>query len=442
MPFFRYTVLNQEQQKLTGTIEAPDEALAKTRLNTLGFSLIGFEMIQAPTTQAVDASSGTPHFEFEATDRNGKKVSGTIGAKSILAAYTRLVDEYRLNLNSITPEGTAPTQDNLATVKALYDKERKHTSGATAQEKALFEAQKKEEIAKKIDTTIERIQEFLSMHGEKLKMDEKNRIGSYINQLLRIKDSTNVEHVISTCEKMLTYIQNHEIFDEEEKRIKERTEIHEEAKQLMTNLENRGLKQEINVMDTIVSMQETPIIGMVARTIMHYLHMDNPDIASCRAKLKDINSRINSYFVLSFNFSQPKTTRIFARQTLSELKRERDQIKSNMEMLLQKIRELERVEGISGVPSLSTFLNWLLCAYLAYYFIAFPLAMKQWSFSSDLPESVFVYGAPIIKAIILFLFLYHGASSLKKLFFQSSGVAGFVIAPVTALSYILILINF
>ena len=70
MPIFKYTVTNKESKKLVGSIEASDEKAARTELNNLGFSILelkeaGPEDAEKPQSQKTLDPAKAPKKKFE-----------------------------------------------------------------------------------------------------------------------------------------------------------------------------------------------------------------------------------------------------------------------------------------------------------------------------------------------------------------------------------------
>ena len=101
MPNFKYTVANKSGKKLSGTVEAPDEKIAREELKNLGFSILSLQV----TSEATKLASHLTKFVFEGYDKNSKLVSGTIPAKTKEDALKRLKEQYELNINAIWQEG-------------------------------------------------------------------------------------------------------------------------------------------------------------------------------------------------------------------------------------------------------------------------------------------------------------------------------------------------
>ena len=68
MAKFRYTVINPQNQQLTGTINAPDIKLARSELNNLGFSVLKIDEINEEEKEA-ELAANLITFDFEAFDK-------------------------------------------------------------------------------------------------------------------------------------------------------------------------------------------------------------------------------------------------------------------------------------------------------------------------------------------------------------------------------------
>jgi hypothetical protein len=81
---------------MSGKIESEDEKNARKELNKMGLAVlkIGTE----PITGSGEAGKSSIEYEFDATDSAGKQVDGTIEAVDLIAAYTRLAEEFHFRV--------------------------------------------------------------------------------------------------------------------------------------------------------------------------------------------------------------------------------------------------------------------------------------------------------------------------------------------------------
>src|SRR5260221_2425373 len=121
MPKYRYSVVNQENKSLSGTISAPDEQGARNELNQLGFSVIG--MTEIPETEGAEAHEGPqlPTFEFAGIDKSQKRVVGTIQAEDRLNAYKRLITEYAFEVEYLVDQSLPEEQKTQEKAKGIFE---------------------------------------------------------------------------------------------------------------------------------------------------------------------------------------------------------------------------------------------------------------------------------------------------------------------------------
>ncbi len=100
MANFKYTVANKDGKKLSGTVEAPDEKIAREELKNLGFSILSLQ----ETADKPKLASHLTKFVFEAYDKKSKFVTGTIPAKSKEEALTKLKSQYERKIKAMGEE--------------------------------------------------------------------------------------------------------------------------------------------------------------------------------------------------------------------------------------------------------------------------------------------------------------------------------------------------
>jgi len=241
MAQFQYTAVNSIGKKLSGVIGAASEDDARKQLNTFGISLLAIEKTgetpMATVTQEPGTSSELPKFEFEAFDKMGRKVLGTIPASSRYKAFKRLMDEYQFEVSYVVPTGASEEdrlkakQEGLAPLKAEYDAQSvKKGSEELAQEKlsADFEV-KRQALLQKVDFILEKIKSLLAEYAADLKPESRKLIQGYLDKLLRIKSSTNLDYIEQTSEELLKKVQDQELFLTKEKMMGQRDHLKLEA---------------------------------------------------------------------------------------------------------------------------------------------------------------------------------------------------------------------
>ena len=167
MAQFQYSAVNNAGKKLNGVIGAANEEEARKQLKTLGISLLGIkktaETAQATVTREPNTSKELPKFEFEAYDKNGQKVLGTIPASSRYKAFKRLMEEYKFEVSYVVKMGATPEErakakkEDLSVLKAEY--EAKNQSKAPKEEESASDPafeKKRQVLLSKVDLILEK----------------------------------------------------------------------------------------------------------------------------------------------------------------------------------------------------------------------------------------------------------------------------------------------
>lgn len=449
MATFHYIALSSEHKELSGVIEAPDDQSARKKLNDLGLSIVSLIKTEyAPKTGDIKNKNT---FEFEGLDLNGKHVTGTIVADTPILAYGRLTNEYQLSVLSLFTSSLAPGDKEparklgIASVKEEYEK----TLGSASKKQLKNEGDlvakqqlERKELIDKVDATVLRIGKFLEEFGGELKNDEKEVIQSYINQLIRIKDSTNLEHIKTTCERMLSHIQKQELFLHEEMRARESTQFKIESQKMLENLKQTGFKQEINLGKTALGWKDKPFLQSIARAILYFTHDDNPEISKIHNQIKELNHYVWPYIKISV-LGKTKQMKSEAWQNVHSLWEE----KSRLKLQIKAILAAEDAKAQAVAPKsymweqIGSALGWILSFYLLSYVVSYPFTIKQFNLPLSLPKSFYFYHSDLIKSVMLFIFISYCAITIRNYWLKHHPWAVFVLYPVALFSFLLIAIN-
>lgn len=448
MPAFHYIGLNQEQKELSGVIEAPDEAVARAKLNELHLSVVSLNPVESFSHESKEGNKKV--FEFEAIDKNGKKVVGTIVSPDALKAYGRLFEEYQLNvlsliLNSLNEGDKKAAKDaGIENLRGEYEKLMGFQKKKLLEQQQLEQTQQaeKKELLEKVDHTLKRVQDFLRQFHEELKPEENDAIQSYLDQLVRIKDSTNLEHIRTTCEKMLSHIQKQELFIHEEQRLKESSQLKVETTELLDQLKGTGLKKEIDIVKMAMAWQENAFLRPFARFILRLLKAQNPEIRKLRDEIKVVNRHLFEYWKLLV-FGKSKIIRLEAWESIRTLREEKKRLKLQLKAAyLQEEKTLETQMDVSFWDYARIGVGWILAFYLLSYIIAYPFTIKNFSLPSlHLPKSFYFYQSHFLKGITIFLFLAYGALTARTYWFKRHWGAPLILYPLTLFGFLLIVIN-
>ncbi|MBP9718366.1 hypothetical protein KBD59_03660 [Candidatus Gracilibacteria bacterium] len=403
---FHYVAINPQRQQLSGVIEAADEQTARKKLNDLGVSIISISLVDAP---AHDEST-KPVFEFEAFDKNGKKIVGTIVGEDALVAYARLFEAYQLNViylcvrNASESEKNEARKNGIADLQARYEKIKVKSLDAS-QPAALgigINEAERQVLLEKINSTTKRIIDFLTQYNADLKPDERDIIQSYLNQLSRIKDSSNLDHIRSTCERMLEHIQKQELFINEKEKRKVSATLKLQTHNLLDQLKATGLQQEISLASVTKKLEQKPLLEPIARLLNRFFAEPDPAIQSISDQIKGVNHNITTY--IRVLFIGPKSIRHEAWESIKVLRGEKKRLMLQREALRQQARKITTAEGTVENGILYDLSGWLLGFYMVGYFSTYLFTIKQIGATKP-PHVFFFYSSALTNDIVLGIFI-------------------------------------
>ncbi len=458
---FRYQVINKENKQLSGVISAPDEKSARNELKELGFAVLSIEEAKDMEEVNTVTDKKLPLFEFSAIDKNKKKVGGSIQSVDRISAYRRLLSEYNLEVEYIVDASLSAEEKLNEKKKGVYDlqmeieEELTKTQKQTVDEKELQEFTEKQAILKlQIEFVLKKVKEMLDLYEHIMKPETKENIRRQVEKILRIKNSTNLEYVKKTAEELLTFLQQEEIYFNEESLTRERTKMLIEAKSMMMQLRKGKSKvnlslseklrqwrtnhqhEKLTFSEKIINVVISLIIGTAPETL---------EVMKCREEIANANTQLQQYMRLYFQ-STTTDMKIETKEALKKLWQERKKMKKRLKTLQQEARENSEKKGQESPftlirKELVTFSGYLLCLYLIYYFVSLYLSTKELNI---IPPSIVinVFQSTFIKYLIPTLFIIHGTLAIKTYFLEKTRWASLVLGPVSALLIIIIYLNF
>lgn len=459
---YHYIALSQDSRELSGIIEATDEPQARVKLNELGMSVVSLSLVNddvplvAKNDQENDAKVASPLFEFEAFDANNKKVMGTIASQDELHAFSRLLNEYKLSVYYLANStldtaskkkarsvGTADLQRRYKEQKDLTQSQK--NTPLTPTQNEVTNTEEKIQLIKTVDSTIERINEFLKENATLIKQEERDTIISYVNQLLRIKDSSNLAHIKATCEKMLAHIQKQELFINEREKIKESAQLKLETSKLLDELNAGSLQKSIYINDVVEKWSQTAALKYISALVKNFFPPLTPAMREKKKQISTIQSHITT-FAKTLIFGSSGALRSEAWESIKVLRTQKKRLELELKALeAEEKRIIEahtQIDNNANTMPFGTISGYLMSFYLLTYFLSFPFTIKQNPMAQTAPASVFFYGTTYIKALTLLLFVYYCA---KTFFSQNprynTPVAKSIGSIVAATSYLLIAVN-
>jgi hypothetical protein len=461
MPKFRYTVINEENKQLQGTIGAPDEESARKELNDLGFSILVLDTIDET---AQNPESDIPVFEFAALDKNQKKVIGTIQAENQYYAFKRLISEYEFEIEYVVDNDLPEKDKEKERKKGSYDLYAKYNTEIeaskekeSADEKDMREFEFRQEALKQqIDFVLSKVRKMLDLYEADMKPEVKENIRRSVEKILRIKSSTNLDHIKKTAEELLTYLQKEELFLHENAKAKERAKMVIEAKSMMMQLHKGSAEKSLSIHSILANWQDKHIHNShdpsalekfinFFITLLLGTDLENEEIKQLKKDLAIVNGQLWQYIKLYFeaNSQEFKTE---TRDGIKGLWIERKKIRKRLKSAIKQVKEDKRAHGSeSSIEKITheifSFTGWLLSFYLIYYFLSLYLITKDFGII-EVPYIFYMYKSSFLKYFLTTVFLLHAALSLKLNFFKKNGSASAIITTLFLVSTIVVYLNF
>jgi hypothetical protein len=219
---YSYTALSTDNQKLTGILDAESIEAAQEELHRMGLSIISINEISEEesetqkTVKAAEKAEGIQTFVFEAFDRRGKEINGTIDAADDYSAYKRLITEYKFKVNSMYLTGASDAEkaegkEKIAEFNTRMEEEGVYVSTEEEMEKADFdEAAEKidKKITEEIDHFIINVKKILDEYSAGFSPPFLRQIENTLGELERVRTSTNLKHISEVCNQLYELISN------------------------------------------------------------------------------------------------------------------------------------------------------------------------------------------------------------------------------------------
>lgn len=445
MAQFQYTAVNSAGKRLSGVIGAATEEEARKQLNTFGISLLAIQKEAETPTESVTREAGTtetlPKFEFEAFDKLGKKVLGTIPASSRYKAFKRLMDEYQFEVSYVVPVGASEEErvkaktEDLSVLKAEYEAQTKVVDKEVLEEKKItaeFEAQRKL-LLSKVDFILAKIKELLAAYQNELTPESKKLIQGYIDKLLRIKSSTNLDYIESTSEELLKKVQDQELFLHKEQMMAQRDKLKLEAQKMMATLHEKpvvtqGVTQSIEAVQSKFGSSENPFLRGLATWLNRFI--PTPEEKELKSKIATVGRQIWTYRKIVWQ--APASAKEEARQSLNALIEERVRLKQALKDLIAKRKQEAKPDEMPEpliTEEISTFLGWLLGFYLAAYLVSYYFTVKAVPGGSPLPGDFSLLASETLRHLLISVFLWHIILKLRVDYLRFKPWANWVAFP-------------
>lgn len=438
MAQFEYTAVNAGGKKLSGLIAADNEEEARKQLGSLNISLLSIQKTAETPVETITKEAGTsaelPKYEFEAFDKSGKKVLGSIPASSRYKAFQRLIDEYGFEVSYVIQAGASAEDkekakhDDLSALKAEYLAMAKEKGiGITPEDNSNLEFEKKRAaLLKKVDFILNKIKTILAQYSEDIKPENKKMIQEYVDKLLRIKSSTNLDYIEHTSEELLKKVQDQEIFLNKEKMFSERSMIKLETQKMMADLHS-GPSNQKDISDDFQKIQEKFSLSdnKFLKGISNYIKkfLPTPEEKEILSEIKSANREL--FIFAKIWLTSPPITKPEAYKSLKTVWDERKRLKEALKALKKKPEVVVETQIATAstnenepliLEELNHFLGWLLSFYLLAYFISSYVIGKN--FTSPLPANFNLLSSSLLRYLLLSIFIWYSIFYIKLEFFK------------------------
>ncbi len=450
MAQFQYTAVNNTGKKLSGLIAANSEEEARKQLNVFGISVLSMEKV-AESQEQTPVESELSRFEFEAYDKTGQKVVGTIPALSRQKAFSRLIEEYQFQVAYVVPVGASDAEkekaktEDLSVLKAEYDAVKQGSSQAKSVLEGPIEndprfAQRREMLVKRVEIILDKIKNLLNDYAEEIKPENKKMIQETINKLLRIKSSTNLDYVEHISESLLKKVQDQELFLHKEKMEQTRQKLKMETQQLMSELHSKSTQEkglDLENLQEKLGHSENRWLKYLSEFLTHFV--DSPEVKMLKSKLRMVNKQVWAFRKIWLMAN--RSVKAEAYSSLKAVLAERDRLKKELKALQTK----EKAESIE-IPSSDTiikekstepfiteevthFIGWLLFFYLIAYFFSHYVLAKNFVSGNPLPGDFNLLYSNLLRGLLISLFLWYTLFSLRLNYLKEKAWANLLIIP-------------
>jgi hypothetical protein len=503
MKFF-YTALTTDNKKITGVLDTPDRDFAQAELHKMGVAILSvneisdadYEKFQAEQEE-MKTKKGIRTFQFLAIDNFGKEIEGTIDALDDFSAYKRLREEYQFKIDNLflvdaSEEDKVHTkalipgfEDQLKQIQVQTHKGEKRT--ALQQEKAESDEDVDKEIIAEIDRVIINTKKTLENHANLFSTDLLIEVQNTLGELERVRTSNNIKHIteisndlyalISSPDKAEAGMTKDESYQALLSEIHDSALVRKDFELYKKAVEASGLRhifsdiaKRIKEATEPKKDEEGKPVGFVSKfklsihnalermtkrkplKLAQVRKMEKP-----KSKVGDLMEKLGGYFKASSPILKKTRQREFmnalkglfrkrpveagaAEAPLAEKEATPKRPKSETSSKAASSTKRARRDFTSFFVEIDSFIGWLLCFYILYYFLV-DFSLEK---GIGLPrEFVFkTLKTPLLLNITLFLLLMHTTLRFRNLHLRGNAFATLFLLFVTLGAYLLLVVNF
>jgi hypothetical protein len=492
---FSYTALTKDNKKITGVFDVADEDAAKAQLHKMGVAIITLKEISDEEYAAFEKKEkvekkekGIITYNFVALDPNSKEVEGTIDALDDFAAFRRLRLEYKFTVKNLFPVGATEAQikEKLAALPQMETrleqeeaiaKEEAEEAPVRGEKEGVEEAEERlnKEVIAEIDKVIINTKKAVEEHNDIFSTDLLREIDEKLGELERIRTSNNIKHITEVSNDLYALVSNPDklegkaedktyesLMDEMEDSalVRREFELYKKA------IEASGIKKIFKKISTQIKKltettdEEKAKAGFFTK-LKDKIHAKLDSISKKRAKKEAMKMKTKKKKGKLGKVAEKLSAYLKAKSPVLRRTRKREFIKALKELFGKKevlkkvalapgkpeekvVAEVKKVRKKADFTSLFTeidsFLAWLLCFYIIYFFLA--------SFSLEKgiglkPEFILkTLTSPLLLNITIFLLLMHFTLRIRNLHFRHHFFASLFLMIISLGIYLLLIVNF
>ncbi len=487
---FAYTALNKDNKKITGVFDVENQEAAQAELHKMGVAILAVNEISdeefaklQETQEATKAETGIKTFTFLAIDPNSKEVEGTIDAADNYSAYKRLRIEYQFKISNLY-ENTATEaekEESKAKIEGLEAQLTQDNAGKPMEESRgdnSDETEGEEEVDKALIEEIDRViintKKVIENHRELFSNDLFQEIENVLGNLERIRSSNNIKHITEISNELYELVSNPDKTEEgtvedenftnltgeigDSALVKKEFELYKKAveatgvKKIFKNIANR-------LKDMTEPEEESEEPKGFAAKMKAKIHAFSEKFSKKKViKLADIKKKevkpkgkIGLFFEKLQNYFKA-TSPVLKKTRQKEMMRALKGIFKGSEEEGEGV-EAETEEGkqatkkekgerdfTSFLVEIDSFIGWLLCFYVVYFFLVSFSIEKGIGLNKD-----FIFKTmktPLILNISIFLLLMHLILRTKNLHLRKNAIAGIFLTFFGLGLYALLIVNF
>jgi hypothetical protein len=366
---------------------------------------------------------------------------------SVTAIWEEGATEQEINKSKV--EGTRKFQEAL-----LKEEE----ASKNAERVKTLEEEKAEQFTKeKIEHLLQNVNTLLKEFDQEFDKAQKAEINKKINKILRIKNSSNLNYIVTSAEELLSFLK------EQEKTLREKGF---NDKQLELSIKTREMLDELKktnkpktISDDIIKKIETweekhkynntrliKFIKKLLEKIKEFFSTP-PEIQNLKDQISGYNEQLIQFIKLYFKESTPEY-KLKIKESIKTIWAERKRTKAEIARIKKEMKAKNRLsQELIGEPfsqslvkEINSLTGWLLAFYIIYYFIALYITTKNFGLS-NIPKNITVYQSHTFKYILAIIFLLHATTSLKVNFFKKSVIADIILIPVFLITSTIALLN-